>query len=144
MIIKLKKISLILFILIFFSDTLKSNQIFKDRKVLNKKQETSSFISEIGDVYKDTIWKSIFLDKTFDDIDSFIKTIPTNSILENTVPFNKVDVELLDKIVNKHPILTRISAAKSLRDAAEKAAVDSGAERVLLETVENLDDYGKK
>ena len=46
---------------------------------LNKKQETSSFISEIGDVYKDTIWKSIFLDKTFDDIDSFIKTIPTKS-----------------------------------------------------------------
>lgn len=31
---------------------------------------------------------------------SNIKTIPTNSILENTVPFNKVDVELLDKIVN--------------------------------------------
>ena len=79
MIIKLKKISLILFILIFFSDTLKSNQIFKDRKVLNKKQQTSSFVSEIGDVYKDTIWKSIFLDKTFDDIDSFIKTIPTKS-----------------------------------------------------------------
>ena len=79
MIIKLKKISLILFILIFFSDTLKSNQIFKDRKVLNKKQETSSFISEIGDAYKDTIWKSIFLDKTFDDIDNFIKTIPTKS-----------------------------------------------------------------
>ncbi len=79
MIIKLNKISLILFILIFFSDTLKSNQIFKDRKVLNKKQETSSFISEIGDVYKDTIWKSIFLDKTFDDIDSFIKIIPTKS-----------------------------------------------------------------
>ena len=64
MIIKLKKISLILFILIFFSDTLKSNQIFKDRKVLNKKQQTLSFVSEIGDVYKDTIWKSIFLDKT--------------------------------------------------------------------------------
>jgi hypothetical protein len=78
-IIKLKKISLILFILIFFSDTLKSNQLFKDRKVLNKKQQTSNFISEIGDVNKDTIWKSIFLDKTFDDIDSFIKTIPTKS-----------------------------------------------------------------
>ena len=79
MIIKLKKVSLILFILIFFSDTLKSNQIFRERKDLNKNQLTSNFISEIGDVNKDTIWKSIFLDKTFDDIESFVKTIPTKS-----------------------------------------------------------------
>ncbi len=79
MIIKLKKISLILLILIFFSDTLKSNQIFRERKDLNKNQLTSNFISEIGDVNKDTIWKSIFLDKTFDDIESFVKTIPTKS-----------------------------------------------------------------
>tara|TARA_B100001564_G_C20649291_1_gene676035 strand:- start:452 stop:2131 length:1680 start_codon:yes stop_codon:yes gene_type:complete len=78
-IIKLKKISLILLILIFFSDTLKSNQIFRERKDLNKNQLTSNFISEIGDVNKDTIWKSIFLDKTFDDIESFVKTIPTKS-----------------------------------------------------------------
>ncbi len=75
----MKKISLILLILIFFSDTLKSNQIFRERKDLNKNQLTSNFISEIGDVNKDTIWKSIFLDKTFDDIESFVKTIPTKS-----------------------------------------------------------------
>ncbi len=79
MIIKLKKISLILFILIFFSDTLESNQIFRDRKGLNKKQQSSDFISEIGDINKDTIWKSVFLDKKFDEIESFIKTIPTKS-----------------------------------------------------------------
>ena len=79
MILKLKKISLILFILIFSVDSLESNQIFRDRNVLNKKQQTSSFSSEIGDVNKDSIWETVFRGKTFSDIESFIKTIPTKS-----------------------------------------------------------------
>ena len=79
MILKLKKISLILFILLFFADPLESNQIFRDKNVLNKKPQTSRFLSEIGDVYKDTIWKTIFLGKTFGDIESFVKNIPTKS-----------------------------------------------------------------
>ncbi|MCP1675833.1 chlorophyllide a reductase subunit Z [Natronocella acetinitrilica] len=55
---------------------------------------------------------------------------PTPARSESAMPWDEEARQLLDEMVQEHPVLVRISAAKRLRDDAERDARRAGEERV--------------
>jgi chlorophyllide a reductase subunit Z len=60
---------------------------------------------------------------------------PTPSRLEANLPWSEEAKAMLDRLVENHPVLVRISAAKRLRDAAEQDTRLAGRDEVTAKSV---------
>jgi chlorophyllide a reductase subunit Z len=86
-------------------------------------------IQEVCNSLFDALFSILPLGTDLDRVD------PTPARLGDALRWTDEATEMLDKILEAHPVLVRISAAKRLRDAAEHAARGSGAQQVTAQEV---------
>lgn len=87
-------------------------------------------IQEVCNALFDALFNILPLGTDLDKVEA------TRARLHRELPWEDAARLTLDRIVNAYPVLIRISAAKRLRDQAEKLAQESGAEMVTQHHVE--------
>jgi 3,8-divinyl chlorophyllide a/chlorophyllide a reductase subunit Z len=86
-------------------------------------------VQEVCNALFDALFNILPLAKDLDRIEA------TPSRLVRQLPWDEDAKTLLDDLIEAQPVLVRISAAKRLREAAEKSARDAGAGHVTLSSV---------
>ena len=84
-------------------------------------------LQEVCNALFDALFNILPLGTELDQIDA------TPARLNVSLPWTAAAESTLDALLEREPVLVRISAAKRLRDAAEKRARDAGAEEVATE-----------
>ena len=89
----------------------------------------SYLLQEVCNALFDVLFNILPLGTELDKVD------PTPSRLHDQLAWDEAAETSVDAVLETLPVLTRISAAKHLRDTAERLARDSGAERVTASLV---------